>query len=633
MAVKYSKHTKVKEIMSNPFGANLVSSVAGTLGVPSSVFSSPIIRNMPLSLIATMSKGMIDDGFIDTLCSKLNEYDGFERIDNPSEITRRWWKEAVFYQIYPSSFCDSNGDGIGDLKGITSKLDYLSDLGINAIWFSPLYKSPLDDNGYDISDYRDIHEQYGTLADFEEMLAQAHKRGIRVIMDLVVNHTSDEHEWFADARRSADSKYRDYYIWRDKPNNWQSMFSGSAWEYSEETKSYYLHTFSKKQCDLNWTNPNVRREVNDIVNYWYDKGVDGFRLDVINMIDKPDDFPDANEAIGGMVGTVGCEHYFYGPRAHGYLHDMYKATAAGRDVCTVGEMGGIGIPLARYFTAEQREELSMIFSFEHLYASGKTKMSPERFNLNHLKENLSKWQTEYGNACWNSVFLDNHDNPRMLSRTDRRAQYHDVLAKLLAVIELTLRGTPFIYQGQEIGMTSCDFKTLDEHRDVESLNYYKAHVSELGEAKTLEMLNVMSRDHARTPMQWSAEKNGGFTKGTPWLKVNENYTEINAAAQSGDENSVLGFYKKLIALRKSAPALVYGEFMPATQMQENLFCYRRTLDGEEYYIEINLCDSDMPKPQTTVGYTLLLSNYASPDTGKRLRAYEANIYRATRHDM
>lgn len=626
----FSAKTKMRDVLKNAFGADAVSTVAIGMGLDAQKLDNPLVGAMTLGALAKLSGGLMDDNFIRIFCEKMALYENAPTVFSTPELTRSWWKEAVFYQIYPTSFCDSNGDGTGDLRGIISKLDYLKGLGVTALWLSPVYPSPMDDNGYDISNYRSIREQFGSLDDMDELLRQSHERGIKIIMDLVVNHTSDEHPWFQSAAADINSPYRDFYIWEKgvnggPPNNWTSMFSGSAWEYSKPTDSWYLHCFSKKQPDLNWQNPKVRAEVAALVNFWYDRGVNGFRLDVINMIDKPDGFPDGSTAISKLMGVTGCEHYFFGTRAHEYLREMHAATAEGRDVYTVGETPGLDMKLSQLFTAPQRKELDTVFSFQHLYSPGTQRQTGAKYDLSHLKNNLTEWQLDYGRVCWNALFVDNHDNPRMLSRADPSGEHRVPLAKLLAAVILTLRGTPFIYQGQELGMTNSRFETIEDFRDIETLNYYKENRDKLPHDKLMQQLNGMSRDHARTPMQWDDSANAGFTTGTPWIAVNPNYTQINARDELSQENSVYNWYRRLIELRKSTPALVYGEFVPLTQKQHNLFCYKRVLDNEEYYIEINISPSEVRRHISVDGYEPLLSSYGK--TAAALRPYEANIYK------
>ncbi len=549
-------------------------------------------------------------------------------------MKKTWWKEAVVYQIYPRSFMDSNGDGIGDLKGITSRLDYLKYLGIDVIWLSPVYQSPNDDNGYDISDYQAIMEEFGTMEDFDEMLDAAHKRGIRIVMDLVVNHTSDEHRWFMESRSGKDNPYRDYYIWREgkdaetPPNNWGSCFGGSAWQYDETTAMYYLHLFSKKQPDLNWDNPDVRKKVFDMMTWWCDKGIDGFRMDVISLISKTKEMPDGK--INGFYGDYGpyCVH---GPNVHRYLQEMNEKVLSKYDIMTVGETPGVTPELAKQYAGEDTHELNMVFQFEHVDTAGKYgKWTDEKMPLKKLKDIMSRWQTELYGEAWNSLFWDNHDQPRAVSRFgDDRPQYRDAAAKMLATCLHMMQGTPYVYQGEELGMTNYPFQSPADFRDIESINAYREWC-ESGKAAHEDFWPCMlfiSRDNARTPVQWDDSKNAGFTSGTPWIPVNPNYTEINAKAETADPDSVFHYYKKLIALRKQNPIIVYGKYEPLLKDSEELFVYTRTLGGEKLFVACNFTDKEasLSLPEEFIGSDRLISNMEN-DYSRReiiLKPYEA----------
>lgn len=547
-------------------------------------------------------------------------------------MNRTWWKEAVIYQIYPRSFMDSNGDGIGDLQGIVSRLDYLKYLGIDVIWLSPVYKSPNDDNGYDISDYQDIMDEFGTMEDFDELLAAAHERGIKIVMDLVVNHTSDEHQWFVESRKSKDNAYRDYYIWREgrdaqtPPNNWGSCFGGSAWQYDETTGMYYLHLFSKKQPDLNWDNPQVRREVFDMMTWWCNKGIDGFRMDVISMISKTKEMPDG---IDGDFGPY-CIH---GPNVHQYLREMNQEVLSKYDIMTVGETAGVTIEQAQQYAGEDAHELNMVFQFEHVEGDGKYgKWTDEKIPLVTLKKILSRWQTELYGKAWNSLFWDNHDQPRAVSRFgDDRPMYREVSAKMLATCLHMLQGTPYIYQGEELGMTNYPFQSPDDFRDIESVNAYREWCSEgrLSHEAFWPCITFKSRDNARTPMQWDDSTQAGFTTGTPWLAVNPNYTEINAKAETADVNSVFHYYKKLITLRKENPVVVYGRYEALMEDSEDLFVYTRELDDEKLLVVCNFCDHAVgfTIPTDFVGAPCLISNVENEydKAGMTLKPYEAFV--------
>ena len=550
-------------------------------------------------------------------------------------MKQAWWKEAVIYQIYPRSFMDSNGDGIGDLKGITSRLDYLKYLGIDVIWLSPIYKSPNDDNGYDISDYKDIMDEFGTMEDFDEMLAEAHKRGIKIVMDLVVNHTSDEHKWFMESRKSKDNPYRDYYIWREgkdgkEPNNWGACFGGSTWEYDKETEMYYLHLFSKKQPDLNWDNPKVRQEVFDMMTWWCDKGIDGFRMDVICMISKTKEMPDGE--VNGLYGDFNpyCTH---GPNVHKYLQEMNEKVLSKYDLITVGETPGVTTEMAKQYAGEDTHELNMVFQFEHVGSEGKYgKWTDQRMPLTKLKEIMSKWQTELYVKAWNSLYWDNHDQPRAVSRFgDDRAEYREASAKMLATCLHMMQGSPYIYQGEELGMTNYPFHGTDDFRDIESINGYKEWCESgiVSHEDFWPCLTTMSRDNARTPVQWDDTENAGFTEGTPWINVNPNYKEINAKAETADPNSVFHYYKKLIALRKENPIMVYGKYDLLLEDSEELYVYTRTMEEEKLLVVCSFVDHEVTfaLPEEFRGAQSLISNMENDYTQGTmvLKPYEAFV--------
>ncbi|WP_243355672.1 glycoside hydrolase family 13 protein [Bacillus litorisediminis] len=508
---------------------------------------------------------------------------------------RKWWKEAVVYQIYPRSFYDSNGDGIGDIPGIIQKLDYLKELGIDVIWLSPVYESPNDDNGYDISDYRNIMDEFGTMQDWEQLLEEMHKRGIKLVMDLVVNHTSDEHAWFVESRKSKDNPYRDYYIWRPgkdgkEPNNWESAFSGSAWQYDETTDEYYLHIFSKKQPDLNWENPKVRKEVYDMMKFWLDKGVDGFRMDVINFISKVEDLPDAPNPHGENY-VSGSRYFMNGPRIHEFLQEMNQEVLSKYDILTVGEMPGVRPQHAIDYTAEDRKELNMVFQFEHVDIDsgpeGKWDLRP--FDLVRLKEILTKWQVELFERGWNSLYWNNHDQPRIVSRLGDDQMYRVKSAKMLGTLLHMMQGTPYIYQGEELGMTNVRFESLDDYRDIETLNMYKEKIAAgKSHEEIMKSIYVKGRDNARTPMQWNGSEHAGFTTGIPWIKVNPNYVDINAEKAVGDQNSVFHYYKKLIQLRKQHEIIVYGKYELFLKEHPHVYAYTRTLEDQQLFISTNV---------------------------------------------
>ena len=511
-----------------------------------------------------------------------------------------WWKKSVVYQVYPRSFCDADGDGIGDLRGIISRLDYIRQLGADVIWLNPIYCSPNDDNGYDISDYRAIMPEFGTMADFDELLAEAHRRGLRIMMDLVVNHTSDEHPWFRESRKSRDNPYRDYYIWREgredgPPNNWISAFSGPAWERTEETGEYYLHLFSRKQPDLNWENPAVRQEVWAIMRFWLDRGVDGFRMDVINFISKVPGLPDGP---GGDFGP-GCVN---GPRIHEFLREMHREVLSHYDVVTVGETPGVTTEDAVAFSAPERRELNMVFHFEHMDLDsgemGKWSLNP--VPLPALRETLSRWQTELHGRGWNSLYWNNHDQPRVVSRMgcDRDEKLRTASAKMLALLLHGMQGTPYVYQGEELGMTNMAFASIGDFRDIESLNAWRDLVGRgvLAPEDMLRRLRRHSRDNARTPMQWSCAEHAGFTEGTPWLQVNPNYTVINAESQIGDPGSVFSFYRRLIALRRELDILAEGDYRLLLPDHPALFAYERRWQGQTLTVVCNFTGATVREP-------------------------------------
>ena len=540
-------------------------------------------------------------------------------------MERKWWHDSIVYQIYPRSYMDSNNDGIGDLRGIISKLGYLRDLGIDVIWLSPVYKSPNVDNGYDISDYYDIMDEFGTMDDMKELINKAKEFNIKILMDLVVNHTSDEHKWFIEAKKSKDNEYRDYYIWRDsvdgnEPNDLGSTFSGSAWQYDETTGQYYLHLFSKKQPDLNWENGKVRNEVYKMMNFWVDKGIGGFRMDVIDLIGKVPD-----EMITGN-----------GPKLHEYLQEMNKAALEGKDLLTVGETWGATPDVAKLYSNPERKELSMVFQFEHIgldQIEGKEKWDVKSLELLDLKKVLSKWQTELEGQGWNSLFWNNHDLPRIVSRWGNDKEYRIESAKMLATLLHGMKGTPYIYQGEELGMTNVRFDDINDYNDIESLNMYKDRLSKgYSHNEIMESIYAKGRDNARTPMQWDDSENAGFTTGTPWLAVNKNYDKINAKQCLQDENSIFNHYKKLIDIRKNNDTIIYGDYKLLCEDDENIFAYVRELNGDKILVVCNFYDKDVEfKFEGDFNYSkVLLSNYN--DSSKmieklKLRPYEAVMYR------
>lgn len=514
-----------------------------------------------------------------------------------------WWKRATAYQIYPRSFCDSDGDGIGDIPGIVSKLDYLADLGIGFIWLSPVYASPMVDNGYDISDYRDIAPVFGTLDDLDALVAGARARGIGIVMDLVVNHTSDRHAWFQDARSARDAALRDYYIWRDPapdggpPNALQSHFGGPAWTLDDATGQYYLHLFDRAQPDLNWENPAMRAEIHDMMNWWFDRGIAGFRMDVIDLIGKDVD--------RGITAN--------GPRLHEYIQDMHRATLTGRDVVTVGEAWSATPENALLYCGRDRDELSMIFQFEHVSQSWDErhgKWKPRDFDLVALKRVLNKWQAALGDDGWNSLFWSNHDLPRAVSKYGHEGEWRVASAKMLATVLHLMKGTPYIYQGEELGMTNAGFTTIEQYRDVETLNFHSLHVADgLHPDAFIQGAQASSRDNARTPMQWSNAPGAGFTTGEPWLAITPNYPTVNAAAEGADPNAVLAHYRKLVGLRRDLPVIVHGSYHPIAEAHPQVFAYHRDLDGQRLVVVANfgasVADIDLPAEAVVAGRSVI----------------------------
>ena len=552
-------------------------------------------------------------------------------------MEKKWWKESVVYQIYPKSFKDSNGDGVGDIRGIIQKLDYLKELGVNVLWISPMLESPQDDNGYDISDYRRIYEEYGTMEDYEELLCEAHKRSIRILMDLVVNHTSDEHNWFIESRKSKDNPYRDYYIWKDpvngkEPNNWGGAFGGSAWEYDPQTQMYYLHLFSKKQPDLNWENEKVRQEVYDMMKFWCEKGIDGFRMDVISMISKDQRFPDG-EMNNGLYGDFGpyCVH---GPRVHEFLQEMNQKVLSKYDIMTVGETAGVTIEEAQKYAGDDRNELNMVFQFEHVESGcgDYGKWTTAKYDFKEFKNIMIKWQEELQGKAWNSLFLGNHDQPRSVSRFGNdNPVYRETSAKMLATCIHMMQGTPYVYQGEELGMTNIYFDKLEDYRDIESINYFKEFTESglMTPEHMMKCLMLRSRDNARTPMQWDDSKQAGFTEGEPWIKVNPNYKKINAAQQLEYPDSVFHYYQQLIRLRKEKDIIVYGEFEPLYREDEQIFAYTRKQDQEKLLTVCNFSDknAEVEVPEEFKGAECLITNLGRKEFERKivLNPYEAFV--------
>ena len=546
-----------------------------------------------------------------------------------------WWKERVFYQIYPRSFQDSNGDGIGDLRGIISRLDYLKSLGVGAVWLCPVYDSPNADMGYDIRDYEKIMTEFGTMEDFDELLRELHSRDIKLVMDLVVNHSSDEHRWFAESRSSRDNPYRDYYIWRDgkngrEPNNWASFFTPSAWSYDEGTGQWYLHLFSEKQPDLNWENPSVREEVYAMMNRWFDRGVDGFRMDVITVIAKAPGLPDGAGAPGAGGYVFSSEHFAFQPRLHEYLREMRRRCFDGRDCMCVGETSFVNTENANSLVGDGRE-LDLLFQFDIMDMDGEgSKWNAIPLDVPKLKRIIAAWQ---GAIDWNTLFLGNHDQPRVVSRFGDTGseKLWKRSAKCLATLMYLQRGTPFIYQGEELGMTNAPFETREQLRDVEELNLLALCRNEAELEWAWRGIKAKGRDNARTPMQWSAGENAGFTTGEPWIMLNPNYTEINAEAEECDPDSVLNYYRALIALRNSTPALLRGDWRELLPESAQVVAYARELEGEEYTVLCNLSgeSAELPCALSEFG-ELVLSNIKPQLSAVELRPYEAIVLKQVR---
>ena len=553
-------------------------------------------------------------------------------------MEKRWWKESVVYQIYPRSFCDSNGDGIGDLNGITGKLDYLKELGIDVIWLSPVYKSPNDDNGYDISDYQAIMDEFGTMEDFDRMLATAHEKGIKIMMDLVVNHTSDEHKWFIESRKSTDNPYRDYYIWRPAkedgslPNNWGSCFSGPAWEYDKTTDMYFLHLFSKKQPDLNWDNPAVRQDVFDMMNWWLKKGVDGFRMDVISLISKEPGLPDKEPGINGYATFNVSAN---GPHVHEYLQEMRQKALNNADTITVGECSGVTLEEAKKYARSDEKELNMVFQFEHMDVDSDEKAgkwTTKKMDLRNLKKILTRWQKGLQDIAWNSLYWENHDQPRSVSRFGNDSdEYREISAKMLATCIHMMQGTPYVYQGEELGMTNCPFNTLDNFRDLESINAFH-ELTEQGKMTEEDMMAAIGykgRDNARTPMQWDDSAYAGFSTTNPWIMVNPNYTKINAKDQINREDSVFKYYQKLIKLRHESELIVYGTYDLILDDDKDIYAYIRTLGDEKLIVYCNFSENtrEVELPEEFTNGKVLISNYIDAKVNHKitLRPYEAIV--------
>ena len=596
--MKPDRNATVAEVYAHPLGRDIIDKILLQTGRSATWVRNPLVSRLRLRQLDKFLGRMFGPGFVDTLVDLLADCpESPPRLDGP--IAATWWKRAVFYQIYPRSFADSNGDGIGDLPGILAKLPYLDDLGIDCLWLSPIFTSPNKDMGYDIADYRSVMAEMGTIDDLRRLIAACHERGMRIILDLVANHTSDEHPWFKDALADPEGAHGDYYFLRDgdpetPPNNWTSFFSGPAWRRIGE--KWALHLFAPEQPDLNWDNPAVRREVADIVRFWLAEGVDGFRLDVINYISKRDGLPDGNATVGQVMGFTGVEHYFHGPHLHDHLAQLrreaftrtgvepgHEAPGADARPIMIGETPGAGVEVARLLTSSQRDELDLIFSFDHLETPGHVRWDEYAYDLNFLKHYYIDYQSRLGSDDWMSLFFENHDNPRMISKVNPDPRFRDQLGKALATILLTMRGTPFIFQGQEIGAVNQDFPDESALRDVESLNLLAAE----GPGAWGKIM-AGSRDHARVPMRWDRDEHWGFTRGTPWIKAFDDSVGYSVAAQEHNPDSVLRYYRRLIWLRRSNPTLSLGSIRFIDADVKDYFAWFREHNGERWFIEVNL---------------------------------------------
>ena len=615
MDKKMTMESKLSEVYKTPIGKDTIGKVLMQLGMSDKLITNQLVGNMKLAMIAKLAKGQVEQSFFDAILNLLNaECEQPASLDGP--VTKKWWKEAIFYQIYPRSFYDTNGDGIGDLRGIIEKLDYLKGLGVDALWLSPIYDSPNDDNGYDIRDYYKIMQEFGTMEDFEELLAKVHEKGMRLIMDLVINHTSDEHEWFVEALNDSESKYRDYYYIRPDdgtktiPNNWVSFFSGPAWNYYEEQNVWAMHLFSKKQMDLNWANDDLRNDLITMINWWLDKGIDGFRMDVINYISKSEGLPNGDELIGNMMEFTGVEQYFYGPRLHEYLHEVRIKAFEPHNAFSVGETPGIGLNMARMLTGEERKELDMVFNFDQLETPGHVRFDDYKYDLNYYRDYIIQWMENYGNNCWMSLFFNNHDNPRMISKVSSEERYILPLARLLATLQLTLKGTPFIFQGDEMGLVNYPFISMEEITDVEAKGKYAELLEEgMTPERAFQIIVAGTREHTRILLPWN-----DFPEGTRPELIQKIRPEITR------------FYKKMIALRKLEPALVYGDFTVLNK-QKDRFVYRRSYEGTEFVIDCNLGDK-FRQAWNSKGYELVM-----PIRTKNIRIlqpYAIRIYKKYR---
>lgn len=632
--------SRVADLYANPVGHDALAKVLMQLNLSDSLLTNPLVAGMKLKRLAALTYKQLGPDFWMALLKLVNNEPDKPlplAVADAVPVQPAWWKEAVFYQIYPRSFRDSDGDGVGDLRGILEKLDYLADLGVTALWLSPIYDSPNDDNGYDIRDYKKIMAEFGTMEDFDALLAGAHARGIRLIMDLVVNHTSDEHEWFQKALADENSPYRDYYFFRKgkpadgydilaaaaapadptrvrngqvEPNNWTSFFSGPAWNYYPQQDVWALHLFSKKQMDLNWENPALRAEVVEMVNWWLDKGVDGFRMDVINYISKEPGLPDGDPAIGKLMGFPGIEKYYYGPRMHEYFRQLHDQAFAPHGAFSVGECPGLGRDMSRLVTGAERGELDMVFNFDHLETPGHVRMDDYEYDLNFYRDHILEWIGQYGNNCWTALFYNNHDNPRMVSKVCKEPAWHTPLAILLAAMQMTLKGTPFVFQGDEMGLANYEFTGMEQITDVEAKGYYAEHAPADGHDKTFAAILAGTREHARVLLPWNSTL----------------LPEHQTVPQQTGKKTVYAAYKQLIALRRAEPALVYGD-LEALDTRKDRFVYTRSLDGVTFLIDCNLGRAEQTAHEIEAGYELAFP--AALENPATLRPYEVRIWKRT----
>lgn len=625
-----TRSSRLKDVLSSPAGHDIIARLLYSLGIDEKAVSRGPIGNLSIGSLPKISFGKFDQAFLDALLTLLNSQAEYPE-ETPAKKEKKWWKEAVVYQVYPRSFRDSNGDGIGDIPGIIEKLDYLKDLGVGAIWLGPVFDSPNDDNGYDVRDYRKIQQEFGTMEDMDSLIREVHRRGMKLLIDLVLNHTSDEHAWFRKALEDPSSPCRDYYFFRrggekQIPNNWDSLFSGPAWRRFPEQEAWALHLFTKKQMDLNWDNPAVRRELAQIACWWLDKGVDGFRLDVISFISKDEGLPDGNPVIGQLMGFTGVEHYFHGPHLDQYLQQFRRESFGKYDSYTVGECAGNGIMLSRLLTGDDRGELDTVFNFDHCENPKRKRFDLYTFDLRPMARELLRWQTEYSPHCWPTVFFENHDLPRMTSKACPDGFCRKELAKLLATMEFTLRGTPYIYQGQELGMENCPFPSLGDFRDVETLNKYSELLGKgMSPRRAFRHILCGSRDNARTPMQWDDTRMAGFTDGpSSWIMVNPDHRDINVETEDGDPDSVLSYYRRMIRLRRGSDALIYGDFFVGNSSRDVLVYERKGEDGR-YVVELNLTPRFQKRTISLERLERILGNYEK--TGQILHPFEANVYK------